>query len=212
MQRRSARFTSNDDKSTASIESIDRIEREIRRRNRTESVVEELEEPEERTNMDGNQFGGFLCEMQEANAQLATALARRVEGGREAEEGEEGEQHVFSLKPYGRVLDTTTKRGSELYNQAIKSFESKYDGSENTFHNFMSKVKQRAGHLMCGRIFNVEENGKTYNLFEDYSSITTEMAKGAAMNRWRMTGINRGHIYWAWPCLIHWRTNFVHDS
>jgi len=194
MQRRSARFTNDDDESTASIESIDRIEREIRRRNRTESVVEEVEEPEERNNMDGNQFGRFLREMQEANAQLAAALTRRAEGEREAEEEEE-EQQTFNLKPYGRVLDTTTKRGSELYNQAIKAFESKYDGNEGTFHNFMSKVKQRAGHLMCGGIFNVEENGKTYNLFEDYSSITTEMAKGTAMNRWRINDWHKQGSY-----------------
>ena len=79
-----------------------------------------------------------------------------------------GNNAPFALKPYRTVLNTTNKRDAELYNQAVKPFDIKYDGSETTFYNFLNKIKQRARHLMCESIYEIEEEGTHLNLFDDY--------------------------------------------
>ena len=102
----------------------------------------------------------------------------------EANQGEQGNA-PFALKPYGAVLNMGNKRDAELYNQAIKPFDVKYDGSETTFDNFLNKIKQRAGHLMCESIYETEEEGVRLNLFEDYTNVSTTQMKAAAIARWQ---------------------------
>ena len=94
----------------------------------------EEEEPETRDTMDANQFAQLLQQMQAANVQLINAINNGRNQG-EAIQGE-GNNIPFALKPYGTVLNTTNKRDAELYNQAIKPFDIKYDGNEATFYNF----------------------------------------------------------------------------
>ena len=125
-----------------------------------------------RNTMNEDQFARLIREIQAGNAELVTAIAGE---GRD-ERAEEEDNAPFTLKPYGEVLNTTNKRDAELYNQAIKPFEVKYDGSEGTFYNFLNKVKQRAGHLMCNEIYDVEQGGIRMNLFNDYTTINTEQA------------------------------------
>ena len=133
-----------------------------------------------RNAMNEDQFARLIREIQAGNAELVTAIAGE---GRD-ERAEEGDNPPFTLKPYGEVLNTTNKRDAELYNQAIKPFEMKYDGGEATFYNFLNKVKQRAGHLMCDEIYDVEQGGIRMNLFNDYTTITTQQAKQEATTRW----------------------------
>ena len=109
-----------------------------------------------RNAMNEDQFARLIREIQAGNAELVTAIAGE---GRD-ERAEEEDNAPFTLKPYGEVLNTTNKRDAELYNQAIKPFEMKYNGGEATFYNFLNKVKQRAGHLMCNEIYDVEQGGK----------------------------------------------------
>ena len=143
----------------------------------------EEEEPETRNTMDANQFAQLLQQMQAANAQLINAINN---GGNQGEANQGEENNVpFALKPYGTVLNTTNKRDAELYNQAIKPFDIKYDGNEATFYNFLNKIKQRAGHLMCESIYEIQEEGNTLNLFDDYTNINTTQAKVAATTRWQ---------------------------
>ena len=77
------------------------------------------------------------------------------------------------------MLNTGNKRDAELYNQAIKPFDIKYDGGETTFYNFLNKIRQRAGHLMCESIYEMEEEGTTLNFFEDYTNISTTQTKNS---------------------------------
>ena len=143
----------------------------------------EEEEPKVRNRMDANQFAQLLQQMQAANAQLINAINDGRNQG-EANQGA-GNDAPFALKPYGTVLNTTNKRDAELYNQAIKPFDIKYDGSETTFYNFLNKIKQRARHLMCESIYEIEEEGTHLNLFDDYTNINTTQAKAAATTQWQ---------------------------
>ena len=100
------------------------------------------------------------------------------------------QSQVFNIKPYGKIIDTSTKQGSELYGQAIKKFDPFYDGSEDHLHTFIDKVKQRAGHLNCVKIFNVTQYNASgsrskRNIFDDYNSLTLQEVRDAATERWR---------------------------
>ena len=53
----------------------------------------------------------------------------------------QAQSQSFNIKPYGKIIDTSTKQGSELYSQAIKRFDPLYDGSEEHLHTFIDKVK-----------------------------------------------------------------------
>ena len=46
----------------------------------------------------------------------------------------------FNIKPYGKVIDTSTRQGTELYSQAIKRFDPLYDGSQEHLHAYVDKV------------------------------------------------------------------------
>ena len=97
--------------------------------------------------------------MQAADAQLINVINNGKSQG-EVNQGEQGNA-PFALKLYGAVLNTGNKRDAELYNQAIKPFDVKYNGSETTFYNFLNKIRQRAGHLMCESIYKTEEEGES---------------------------------------------------
>jgi len=133
--------------------------------------------------MNEDQFARLIREIQAGNAELATAINAGGGEGRHEREGDRNNA-PFTLKPYGEVLNTTNKRDAELYNQAIKPFETKYDGNEGTFYNFLNKIKQRAGHLMCNDIYEVEQEGVRMNLFADYTTVETHQAQQQARTRW----------------------------
>lgn len=61
---------------------------------------------------------------------------------------------ILSIKPYGRIIDTNTTQGSELYSQGIKRFDPLY-GSQEHPHRYIDKVRQQAGNLNCMKIFNI---------------------------------------------------------
>ena len=161
---------------------------------RNNSSDSEEEESKTDDGMNADQFTQLLQQMQAANAQLINAINDGRNHG-EANQGEQGNA-PFALKPYIAVLNTGYKRDAELYNQAIKPFDVKYDGSETTFYNFLNKIKQRAGHLMCESIYETKE-GVRLNLFEDYMNISTTQTKAGAIARCRtMIGRNKHHTLW----------------
>ena len=124
-------------------------------------------------------------------AAIVQAMRPIIGQGQAAEpEGRNREGNQFNLKPFGEILDTSTKRGSELYGQATKKMEPIFDGTQENLHTFIDKVRQRAGHLNCIRIFEVPivgvlgERIATYNLFEDYTNLSLEQVKRTALDRW----------------------------
>ena len=95
----------------------------------------------------------------------------------------------FNIKPYGTVIDTNTKQGTELYSQAIKRFDPLYDGSQEHLHAYVDKVRQRAGHLNCIEIFDIPTqsdsgNETKMNIFDDYNSLTLQETYQTATARW----------------------------
>lgn len=106
------------------------------------------------------------------------------------------EAQSFSIKPYGKVIDTSTKQGSELYGQAIKTFDPLYDGSQEHLHTYIDKIRQRSGHLNCIKIFDItSHNELRKNIFEDYNSLTLEEIRQAAIIRWSVNNWNKQSSY-----------------
>ena len=110
-------------------------------------------------------------------------------------------QGGFNLKPYGQVLDTSTKCGLELYGQAIRKFEPVFDREQEKLHAFVDKIRQRASHLNCTEIFNVPivdvlgAEQLMYNLFEDYTTITLNQTRNAAIARWSVNNWQKQASY-----------------
>ena len=110
-------------------------------------------------------------------------------------------QGGFNLKPYGQVLDTSTKRGSELYGQAIRKLEPTFDGEQEKLRAFVDKIRQRVSHLNCTEIFNspiVDVLGAErlmYNLFEDYTTITLNQTRNATIARWSVNNWQKQASY-----------------
>ena len=92
---------------------------------------------------------------------------------------------LFRLTPYGDVLDLSNDKDTKLFKSACDPFETSFNGEIKHVTPFIDKVKNRAKHIQCYSIFNVQmPNGNHMSLFDKWSTITKEEVRAAAANRW----------------------------
>ena len=83
----------------------------------------------------------------------------------------------------------------------LGNFKPAFDGEQEKLHAFVDKIRQRASHLNCTEIFNVPivnvlgAERLMYNLFEDYTTITLNQTRNAAIARWRINNWQKQASY-----------------